>query len=157
MFVWRFWTTHLHSVLSLLSNSWLREGKPECVSFSIMEMSSCLKPASILNPTHTRHHSFSITSSLLCQQFRNFSSNIRKTQLSCGAYPVHAAQVMSRDIYFLSKKKMKPPRPSMSPLVVLLTVLCLSATATDVYFEDAVEDGAYMRREHCLTKPYHST
>lgn len=44
----------------------------------------------------------------------------------------------------------------LSPLLPLLTLLlCFCASATDVFFEDAVEDGAYLRREHSLTKPYH--
>ena len=46
--------TYLHNLLSFFSKSWLREGKPECVSCSMVELSSCLKPASILSDyTHT--------------------------------------------------------------------------------------------------------
>ena len=41
------------------------------------------------------------------------------------------------------------------PWLMFLSTLCLSVLSSDVYFEDALDDGAYMRREHCLTKPYH--
>ena len=41
------------------------------------------------------------------------------------------------------------------PRLMFLSTLCLSVLSSDVYFEDALDDGAYMRREHCLTKPYH--
>ena len=41
------------------------------------------------------------------------------------------------------------------PWLMLLSTLCLSVFSSDIYFEDAVDDGAYMRREHSLTKPYH--
>lgn len=41
------------------------------------------------------------------------------------------------------------------PRLMFLSMLCLSVFSSDVYFEDAIDDGAYMRREHSLTKPYH--
>jgi hypothetical protein len=41
------------------------------------------------------------------------------------------------------------------PCLVFLTTLLSNALASDVFFEDTIEDGAYLRREHCLTKPYH--
>ena len=41
------------------------------------------------------------------------------------------------------------------PCLMFLTTLISNSLASDVFFEDAIEDGAYLRREHCLTKPYH--
>ena len=41
------------------------------------------------------------------------------------------------------------------PCVLFLITLISNSLASDVFFEDAIEDGAYLRREHCLTKPYH--
>ena len=41
------------------------------------------------------------------------------------------------------------------PCLIFLTALISDALGADVFFEDAIEDGAYLRREHCLTKPYH--
>lgn len=42
---------------------------------------------------------------------------------------------------------------SFIPQLIFLATLILSVLAADVYFED--EDGAYLMREHCLSKPYH--
>ena len=39
--------------------------------------------------------------------------------------------------------------------LAFLSTLCSSVISSDVYFEDAIDDDAYLRREHCLTKPYH--
>ena len=59
-----------------------------------------------------------------------------------------------------AKIKMKPlqlPRlyHYLIPCLVFLTTVIPNALSSDVFFEDAIEDGAYLRREHCLKKPYH--
>lgn len=41
------------------------------------------------------------------------------------------------------------------PCLVFFATLISNALASDVFFEDTIEDGAYLRREHCLKKPYH--
>ena len=109
--------------------------------------------------THTLSHSFTTVfaectdQNLLNQHFsdfQNFSLNIRNK--SCGQRSSHISSIKQLQA---KMKRLQRLSHCSVPCLVFLTTLISNSLASDVFFEDTIEDGAYLRREHCLTKPYH--